>query len=188
VLSVLVSRLTHFEPGYLYGLVCGIAFAHKLAKSQEALVVTLESLATLAVSLAAWSAFVPVDRSALEPGSGFGVALLDDFLASVLVGGLVGIAIGMLPLRFLPGGTVYEWRRKVWAAMFGIAMFGIIAIMLRPSASPVRPGAAPMVTTIVLFVAFGGVSLLFRQYFAHRHGRRDEESRVTAPTGLGRMR
>ena len=188
VFSVVVSRLTHFEPGYLYGLVCGIAFAHKLVKSQEAFVVTFESLATLAVSVAAWLAFVPVDRSALEPGSGFGVALLDDFLASVLVGGLVGIAIGMLPLRFLPGGTVYEWSRKAWAAMFGIAMFGIVAIMLRPSAGPVRPGAAPIVTTIVLFVVFGGVSLLFRQYFARRHGRRDEESRVTAPTGLGRIR
>ena len=188
VLSVLVSRLTHFEPGYLYGLVCGITFAHKLAKGQEAFVVTLESLATLAVSVAAWLAFVPVDRSALEPGSGFGVAVLDDFLASVLVGGLVGIAIGMLPLRFLPGGTVYEWRRKVWAALFGMAMFGIIAIMLRPSAGPVRPGAAPIVTTIVLFVVFGGISVVFRQYFARRHGRPDEESRVTAPTGLGRMR
>ena len=188
VLSVLVSRLTHFEPGYLYGLVCGISFAHKLAKSQEAFVTALECLATLSVSVAAWLAFVPVDKRALAPGSGFGVALLDDLLASVFVGGLVGVAIGTLPLRFLPGGILFEWKRKVWVAIFGIAMFGIVAIMLRPSASPVRPGAAPLVTTIVLFIVFGGMSLLFRQYFAHRHGQRDGESHVTAPTGLGRMR
>ncbi len=188
VLSVLVSRLTHFEPGYLYGLVCGISFAHKLAKSQEALVTTLEALATLAVSVAAWLAFVPVDRAALAPGSGFGVALLDDFFASVFVGGLVGLAIGMLPLRFLPGGTVYEWSRKAWAVMFAIAMFGVVAVMLRPSSGPARPGAAPFVTTIVLFVVFGGVSLLFRQFFAHRHGRGNQESHVTAATGLGRFR
>jgi hypothetical protein len=44
VLSVVVSRLTHFEPGYLYGLVCGVAFAHKLKEAEEGHVVALESL------------------------------------------------------------------------------------------------------------------------------------------------
>jgi hypothetical protein len=67
-------------------------------------------------------------------------------------------------------------------------MFGVVAVMLRPSSGPARPGAAPFVTTIVLFVLFGGFSLLFRQYFAHRHGRGDQESHVTAPTGLGHFR
>ena len=35
VLVRFVSRLTHFEPGYLYGLVCGVAFAHKLKEAEE---------------------------------------------------------------------------------------------------------------------------------------------------------
>jgi hypothetical protein len=188
VASVLVSRLTHFEPGYLYGLVCGIAFAHRLAKSEEAHVVTLESLATLGIAVLAWIIFVPVDRAALGSGSNFGIVLVDDFLACVFVGGLVGLAIGMLPLKFLPGGTLYQWKRGVWAVMIAVSMFGIIAIMLRPSSASEKPSNSPFVATIILFAVFGGLSVAFRQYFAHRRGPGDDESRVTASTGAGRFR
>jgi hypothetical protein len=188
VVSVLISRLAHFQPGYLYGVVCGVAFAHKLAKKEEGHVVSLESGATLLVAVAAWIAFVPIDAAALHPGSSFWVALADDWLASIFVGGLVGVTIGLLPLRFLPGGTLFKWNRVAWAALFGVASFGVVGIMLRPSSGPARPGSAPVVTAVVLFVLFGGVSVAFRQYFASRHPAGDGESRVTAPTGVGRLR
>lgn len=188
VVSVLISRMAHFQPGYLYGVVCGVAFAHKLAKKEEGHVVSLESAATLVTAVVAWMAFVPVDAAALRPGSSFWVALADDWLASIFVGGLVGVTIGLLPLRFLPGGTLFKWNRLAWAALFGIASFGVVAIMLRPSSGPARPGSAPLVTAIVLFVLFGGVSVAFREYFARRHPAGDNESRVTAPTGVERFR
>jgi hypothetical protein len=188
VLSVVASRWTHFEPGYLYGLVCGVAFAHRLKEAEEGHTVALESLAILIISALSWLAFVPVDHQALRPGSGFGVALLDDLLASVVVGGIVGVAIGLLPLRFLPGGILFKWSRTVWAMLMGIALFGIVAIMLNPSSAPVNNGSAPIVTIIVLFVVFGGASVVFRQFFASRRSSDDTESRVTAPTGVGRLR
>ncbi|MGO9343869.1 MAG: FGLLP motif-containing membrane protein, partial [Acidimicrobiales bacterium] len=187
-LTVFVSRVTDFQPGYLYGIVCGIAFAHRLVKSEEGHVVTFESAATLVVSLLAWLLFVPVNQAALRPGSNFGVALVDDWLASIVVGGLVGIAIGLLPLRFLPGGTLFHWNRFAWAILIGIPIFGIVGIMLNPSSGPAHPGSAPVVTAIVLFVVFGGTSVAFRQYFAHRHPSGDAGSRVTAPTGVERLR
>ena len=186
--TVLISRLAHFEPGYLYGFVCGIAFAHRLGKSEEGHVVGLESTATLLAAVAAWAAFIPIDGIALRPGANFGVVLVDDWLASIFVGGLVGVTIGLLPLRFLPGGTLAKWHRGVWAAMFGVALFGIVAIMLRPSSGPARPGSAPVITAIVLFVVFGGGSVAFREYFARRRPAADRESRVTAPTGVERFR
>ena len=188
VMSVLISRLAHFQPGYLYGVVCGVAFAHKLAKKEEGHVVSLESAATLLVAVAAWIAFVPVDAAALHPGSSFSVALADDWLASIFVGGLVGVTIGLLPLRFLPGGTLFKWNKVAWGALFGVASFGVVAIMLRPSSGLARPGSAPVVTAVVLFVLFGGISVGFRQYFAGKHPGGDSESRVTAPTGVGRLR
>ncbi len=187
-LTVFVSRVTDFQPGYLYGIVCGVAFAHRLAKSEEGHVVTFESTATLVVSLLAWLIFVPVNHAALRPGSNFGIALVDDWLASIVVGGLVGIALGLLPLRFLPGGTLFHWNRVAWAILIGVPIFGIVGIMLNPSSGPAHPGTAPVVTAIVLFVVFGGVSVAFRQYFAHRHPSGDAGSRVTAPTGVERLR
>jgi hypothetical protein len=106
----------------------------------------------------------------------------------VVVGGIVGVAIGLLPLRFLPGGILFKWSRTVWAMLMGIALFGIVAIMLNPSSAPVNNGSAPIVTIIVLFVVFGGASVVFRQFFASRRSSDDTESRVTAPTGVGRLR
>ena len=188
VLSVAVSRLSHFEPGYLYGLVCGVAFAHKLKEKQEGHIVALESGSVLVLSVLAWLAFVPVDAAALRAGSGFFIALIDDLLGSVVVGGLVGVAIGLLPLRFLPGGVLYKWSRAAWGVLMAIALFGIAAIMLNPSSAPVNNGSAPIVSVIILFIVFGGGSLAFRQFFASRRPSEDAESRVTAPTGVGRFR
>jgi hypothetical protein len=46
-------------------------------------------------------------------------------------------------------------------------MFGVIDFLLR---SPRSPGAthAPLVTTVLLFVVFGGFAVAFREYFARR--------------------
>jgi hypothetical protein len=150
--------------------------------------VALESLAILIISVLSWLAFVPVDIAALRPGSGFGIALLDDLLASAVVGGIVGVAIGLLPLRFLPGGILFKWNRAVWGVLMAIALFGIVAIMLNPSSAPVNNGSAQIVTVIVLLVVFGGTSLAFRQFFASRRSSDDTESRVTAPTGVSPLR
>ncbi|MFZ0667034.1 MAG: FGLLP motif-containing membrane protein [Acidimicrobiales bacterium] len=188
LVSVYISRVTDFQPGYFYGLVCGIAFAHKLGEDEEGHVVSLESAATLIASFVAWLAFIPIDKIALKPGANVGVALVDDFLASLVVGGIVGIAIELLPLRFLPGGTLFKWNRVVWAILLAIPVFGIVGIMLNPSEGPAHQGSAPLVTVIVLFVVFGGASVAFRQFFARRRGGDDPESRVTAPTGGGQLR
>jgi len=52
-LCVLVSRLTSFQPGYLYGLIGGVTFARSLSLREEGHVVAVTSVLTLAVSVAA---------------------------------------------------------------------------------------------------------------------------------------
>ena len=94
-----------------------------------------------------------------------------DVLASLFIGGLVGSVIGLLPLRFLPGGTLVDWSRAAWAVMFGIAVFGLLEVELRPQSTAAHPGKAPIVTAIVLFVLFGGVSIGLRAYFSMRKRR-----------------
>lgn len=183
--TVLVSRLTGFQPGYLYGIVCGVVFASELGKPEEGKAVLFESIGTLALSVLAWLVFIPVNAAALKTGSSFGTALVDDWLASMVVGALVGVAIGMIPLRFLPGGLVYQWDRRVWAVLELVSVFGVVAIMLNPSSGPAHPGAAPLVTAVVLFVLFGGASFAFRQYFARKKPPGADPDRVTAPTGVG---
>ncbi len=166
-LCVLVSRLADFAPGYLYGLICGVAFSRQLAKHEKGHVIALSTVVTLAIATAVWLAWVPVESTVSHGHAGFGLVLVDDFLGALFVSGLVGSVIGMLPLRFLPGGDVAAWHRGAWAAVFGVAVFGMLQAMLRP-VSHSHVGQAPIVTVLVLLVLFGGGSLAFRQHFARR--------------------
>jgi hypothetical protein len=164
-MCVLISRLVSFQPGYLYGVVCGLAFHRRLTPRQQGHVATLAIIATLCVSVLAWVAWVPVHNAAAH-GAAFATVVVDDFLSAVFVSGMVGSAISLLPLRFLSGGAIREWRPPVWAGLFILTMFGVIDVLVR---SPASPGThAPLVTTIVLFLVFGGFAVAFREYFARR--------------------
>jgi hypothetical protein len=93
--------------------------------------------------------------------------ILDDLLASLFVGGLVGSVINLIPVRFMPGHALASWHRGAWMAVFGVAAFGMTEIVLFPSLHN-HAGHAPLATIIVLFVLFGGGSLAFREYFSRR--------------------
>jgi predicted outer membrane repeat protein len=170
---VLVSRLTGFQPGYLYGVVVGLQFNRELKPHEKGHIVALTTLTTLVVAVAAWFAWVPINHVAERPGAFVGLVLLDDLLAAVFVSGLVGSVFGLIPLQFLPGHTLKQWRRGAWAAVFAIALFGLIQVMIRPHGA--HPHHVPMVVTIGLFVTFGLGSLAFRDYFERKHRRVEGE-------------
>ena len=167
-LCVLVSRLTSFQPGYLYGLIGGVTFARSLSLREEGHVVAVTSVLTLAVSVAAWLVWVPVSGASAADPTGFGWALLSNFLAAVFVSGMVGLVIGLVPLRFMPGEKLANWNRGAWGAVFGIASLAVIEIMLRPQSTGARPASVPFWTTVALFLAFGAASVLFWGYFRMR--------------------
>ena len=165
---VLISRLSQFQPGYLYGVIVGIAFGGTLTKEEAGYSTALGTLVSLVVAVLAWFAWVPVHTAAAAVNAGFVTVVASDLLASLFIGGLVGSVIGLLPLNFLPGGTLISWKRWVWASVFGLAVFGLLEIELRPQSTAAHPGSAPMITAIVLFVLFGGVSVGMRMFFSRR--------------------
>jgi hypothetical protein len=167
-LCVFVSRLTGYLPGYLYGVIGGVAFAGALAKREEGHVVAASSAAILLTSIVSWLLWVPVTTRASQPGAGFAWALLQNFLAAVFVSGLVGLVIGLVPLRFLPGEKLATWHWGVWAGVFAVAAFALLQIMLRPESETTHVAAAPLWTTLGLFLAFGTASVAFWGYFRVR--------------------
>ena len=165
---VLVSRIADFQPGYLYGVVAGIAFTRSLAKNQKGHVIALSTLTTLTVAIVAWFAWVPVDRIAEKPGAFAGLVIADDFLGSMFVGGLVGTVIGLVPLEFLPGWALRQWHRGVWAALFALASFGVVDFLLLNHHRQHSSDKDSIVTTVVLFVLFAGGSVVFREHFIRK--------------------
>jgi hypothetical protein len=168
---VLLSRILGFQPGYLYGVIAGLVFVTRLSARHRGRVQALAHVAVLTVGVAAWLAWVPVDRHAGAAHAGAGWALLADALGAVFVAALVSSTIRLLPLRFLPGGDVAGWHRGAWSAVFGIAVFGMLAVMFNPNSSSVRAGTSNWVCALVLLVAFGGGSLAFAGYYERRDRR-----------------
>jgi len=167
-LCVIISRVSNFEPGYLYGVVVSIAFVESLEDRHNAHLTVIATFSTLIVALLAWFAWVPVNHLALNHSGNIPIAIVDDVLGSIFVGGLVGTVVGMMPLEFMPGGTLLRWRKDAWAIVFFIALFLLIEVELNPASGPTHHGGAPIVTAIVLFVGFGGSTWLMRRYFAKR--------------------
>jgi hypothetical protein len=167
-LCVLVSRVTGYLPGYLYGLIGGVAFAGHLAEREEGRIVAAASAAVLLTSVAAWLAWVPVTAAATQPGAGFVWALVQNFLAAVFVSGLVGLVIGLVPLQFLPGRKLAAWHWGAWAGVFAVAIFALVQIMLRPQSATAHVGTVPFWTTLGLFLVFGAASVTFWGYFRLR--------------------
>lgn len=178
---VAVSRLSHFEPGYLYGVVVSIAFIESMEDRHSVHLIAISTLSTLAVGLLAWFAWIPVNHFALERGSDVVLVILDDVLASIFAGALIGSVIGLLPLEGLPGGHLSKWRKDVWGAIFFIALFLLIEVELNPDSGPTHPGGAPVVTAIVLFVIFGGLSFGLHRYFARRSPAKPSEAASSTP-------
>jgi hypothetical protein len=181
-LCVLISRVSDFQPGYLYGIVAGIAFEGKLAKHEDGHVVVLSTTATITAAVLAWLIWVPVHAAASTPGAAIGIVIGDDLLASIVVGGLVGSVVGMLPLRFMPGGTLVSWHRGAWAGTFSLALFGLLQVVVRPETGG-HGGTAPTLSAILLFGLFGGASIAFWAYFRRRKASALKE-RQTALEGV----
>jgi hypothetical protein len=182
---VVVSRASGFSPGYLYGVICGVGFTRELSANEEGHVVALGAWAKVALAVLAWLAWSAITHDASKPGSFFGTVLLDDFLASLFVSSLVGTVISLFPLRFLPGDKLRSWHKGAWAATFGVTLFALVQVLLRPHSTSSGPSHAPLVTTVVLFVLFAVGSVIFREHFARKHRRDDQDPIATGPTAEG---
>ena len=69
------------------------------------------------ISVVAWLLLGPV-RLAAADGS-WPPALAETILAMIVIAGLEGLFITMIPLRFMDGAAVMGWSRVAWALRSG---------------------------------------------------------------------
>ena len=162
---VVVSRLTSFEPGYLYGVVAGFGLARELRTDEKGRLTLATSAALLAVSGVAFALRVPVHDAVVRDG-GLLLGLLDTVLAAVFAAGVEANVLGLLPLRFLPGEVVFRWSKVAWGALFGVNVFAFLHA-LSAAAGQATTGASVAVAA-TLFGAFATVSVTFWAYFRFR--------------------
>lgn len=168
--GVLVSRLTNFEPGYLYGLILMASFAGAESPVEEGREVAMSSGALIVFSVACWGLWIPLQAAAGQPGASGALVFIADLLTAVFVIGIVRAVVLLMPVRFLPGHKLVHWNRAVWAIIFGLGAFAMAEIMILPESGSHIRSVAPLVTTLVLFFGFGVASVTFWAYFRYTKG------------------
>jgi hypothetical protein len=170
IACVLVTRLTDFQPGYLYGLLITLIVAHELSHAAAGKAMFVATAGTLVLAAAAWIGLLWV--GAMKPGPGDpGLALIafQTALVMAVVAGVEVAVFGMVPVRFLPGEKVFHWNRRAWAGLIGIAALAFIYILVNPRKGYLADATrTPMLTIVVLLLCFGLASVLFWAYFRFR--------------------
>jgi hypothetical protein len=167
-LFVLVSRLGNLQPGYLYGIVLGAIFVTDVSDRDEGRETFYGAFWTLVAALLAWAALTWIRGLGLSE-DGFGVTLLETAFAAILVAGLEAAAFALMPLRFLPGYTLYRWNRPVWALLWLAGLFAFFHILIGPTSGYVSElSPAAFIAALGVFAAFGALSIVTWLYFRFR--------------------
>ncbi len=75
------------------------------------------------------------------------------------------------------GWVIYRWRRRVWAVLFGLSVFGFIHILIGPNTGYLSDLSVPtLMAALGVFALFGAFSILFWAYFRFRPARREEQT------------
>jgi hypothetical protein len=170
VACVGLSRLVHFQPGYLYGLIAGLSFRRRLETDTNGALTAASAVSVFVLSIAAWVARVPVAGAAARPNASIWIVALEACLAAISILGLETVVICLIPVRFVEGSKLAAWSRTAWALVFGLCAFAFVHILLRPDSGYVAASSSRW-TVLVLFLGFGLLSVGFWAYFRFRPAR-----------------
>lgn len=156
ILAVLVARLLGLEPGVIFGLVAGIAYATTLQAAKSAVITIVGSAIGLGFAFVAW-----IGYSLLAPleVDNFAVVFLVEFLAGVTVKGVSTLPLSLLPLGNLDGAKLFGWKKVVWAAAYAVGLAAFMIVLLTiPKAWGEIPG--DFVKWLVLFGLYALVAVV----------------------------
>jgi hypothetical protein len=124
---------------------------------------------SLGISVGAFFLRIPVSAAAAEPGSSIWWIGVEICLGLIFLWGIEGLAVGMLPMRFLDGRKVMQWSKPAWAALFFLGVFATVHVLLKPGSGYVGSTSDTVrFSVMVLFALFGLGSVAFWAYFRFR--------------------
>jgi hypothetical protein len=170
---VLLSRLIHLQPGYVYGIVAGFQFSRELDHVQEGRAVAAWAGWLFALSIGAWLLIEPARHLVERHEGAFLPLVAEEVTAALTVEGLTVLVLALAPIRFLHGERLLQWSKSGWAVIYAIAAFAFFSIDVHPEWAG-SEATVPLRVWLVLFLGFGAFSLAFWSYFRFRHPRSTE--------------
>jgi hypothetical protein len=186
ILAVIISRSITLQPGFVYGFIASavIVAPIALAKRDDATLVLVPAFGLLVVSVLAWLLLGPVRVMAAD-GAPL-PALGETILAMIVIGGLEGLFVTMIPLRFLDGATVKSWSFVAWVLVFATVTFLWWQLLFNQNAAYAaafqQTNVQVVLFTLGLFMlTTGGIW----SYFRFRPRPAEEESGSDMESGAG---
>ncbi len=165
LLGVVLSRLLDFAPGLLIGLVLTLSLSASATIKDEARAVLIWAGVILGMSVLSWALYSFLS-DAVAPGT-FGGALVGDTLAAIATEGISALVIGLLPLGFLDGRSLFRFSRAQWLATYLVTLVAFFTIVV-PSGALWGEINGPFWAWLAIVLAFAalciGVYLWFRAH------------------------
>ncbi|HEX3679352.1 MAG TPA: Ig-like domain-containing protein [Galbitalea sp.] len=164
LVSAVISRIGHIEPGFLFAGVLGVTFGAELGRRRSGILAIVSVGVTVILGLGSWLAYSAIAPIAQAHPS-FWNLLWSEVLSAMTIELLATLVISLLPLRFLDGAAIFAWKKWAWAvAYFGAVL--ILIFVIAPISDNWGPESAPLLGWGVFFVAFAlvavGIWALFR--------------------------
>jgi len=169
-LAVVLARLLGFEPGVVFGLVSGLAYATALTASRSAVVVLVGSGFGLLLAALAWTGYSLLAPVAAASPDSVVLVFLAEFLSGVTIKGVSTLPLSLLPLGNLDGAKVARWHRWAWGVAYavGLAAFMIVLLTIPKSWGDI-PG--DFVRWLAIFLAYAVVAVVVWAVNARRLAR-----------------
>jgi hypothetical protein len=163
--SVLVSRLAGISPGFLFGIVLGVAYARELRLRDDARLGLLGTGITLAAGLLAWLGYGVA--TATMSGPGFVGNLVIEVLAAITLEALGTLVVALLPIDFLDGRTIFRWSKLAWLGAYAVTALVFLFVVV-PMSDNWGSMSAPILGWGTLFAVFAVVAIATWAVFRRR--------------------
>ncbi|MDQ1697463.1 MAG: hypothetical protein QOJ03_2816 [Frankiaceae bacterium] len=170
---VLLSRLIHLQPGYVYGIVAGFQFSREIDHAQEGRAVAAWAGWLFALSIGAWLLIEPARHLVEHHEGAFLPLVAEEVTAALTVEGLTVLLLALAPIRFLHGERLLRWNKPAWLVAYAVTAYAFFSIDIHPEWAGTE-ATVPLRVWLVLFLGFGAFSGMFWSYFRFRHPRTAE--------------
>ena len=169
VLTVM-SRLVHFVPGYVYGLIAGFTAKRTLSKSQEARSVLAGAACVFGLSVVAWILWGKYDAVAQVSHASHSEVIIGAVLAQLTILGITSVVFGLMPFKFMDGYRLRTWNLAAWIGVYAAAASWFALVLIRNNPDVLQQHNLPVAFAepFILFAVFGVLSILFWLYFRLR--------------------
>ena len=162
LLSVWLTRSLGLSPRYLFGVPAGVVILSQYYAKREGPFEWFGLLTMLAVAGITWLILPFVSE----------VQVVHDFLKLLIVILLEACFFESLPFAYLSGGSVYRWRRTVWALQSLLTTFLVLQLLWNPSGTLYSlKSSPPGMTYIVLLGVYAAAVLALFLYCKARNAK-----------------